>query len=134
MDNLGIIKAITQILNGLSGKNNVEKGNSNFNFGGILDALKNFNLNGNKGQTVANFTPNSTPNNSENNAQNQDKNRANFAGQNDRNFNTTFDKNLPQTNAEKRAYLPPLQTGMITVMDSHDKFIKRVMSRTDKTL
>ena len=107
MDNLGIIKLLTQALTTLNGKNKNESTTSGFNFGGILDALKNFNLNKNAPQSseakVADLSQNQTSSN----------------------------RKKETTSTTQRAYLPPLQSGMINVMDSHDKFVKRVMSRTN---
>lgn len=104
MDNLGIIKVLAQALSGLNGKNKGENGGSGVNFGGILDAFKNLNLNKNPTQNSPSTTTNSSDISPTENSANNSK------------------KSTPTP-----ANLPPLQSNMLSVMSNHDKLIKRVL-------
>ena len=108
MDNSGIFKLLTDAL----AKSKDKNGNSGapfggLNLGGIFQALKN-------------FSSLSQP-------QKQDK---------DGLISTS---NTPQNGTENKPtsqssiVLPPLQSGMLSVMNSHDQFIKRVKEKNKTT-
>ena len=130
MDNLGILKAIVGVLSNV--KNSEQKGQNlnngenqsvsntksqGFNLAKLLESFKNFTQN-NQNSKIESNPQKPNPKSDETNA----NFRQNQNGQLPNAVNKGANDLPPYLN-------PPLQSGMLSVMTDHDKFVKRVLEK-----
>ena len=130
MDNLGILKALVGVLSNV--KNSEQKGQNlnngesqsvsntksqGFNLAKLLESFKNFTQN-NQNSKIESNPQKPNPKGDETNA----NFRQNQNGQSPNAVNKGENDLPPHLN-------PPLQSGMLSVMTDHDKFVKRVLEK-----